>query len=390
MAEVALITSSYFPRVGGVEEHVRSVAAGLRQRGIDVVVWTVDQGDRVPPWIDGVRVRALPCPLPARTVRSVLSFAWRGPIAALRWIAALIRDRPAILHVHCFGPNGVWALAASVGRPLIVTSHGESKGDATGAFDRSLLLPWAFRRALARADRVSVVAPSTRDDLVARFGLDEQKSVIITNGVDLEQRAGTLPPRLPKRYVLGIGRLVDIKGFDLLIDAFAAASLPQDVALVIVGDGIERQALAECAERAGIGARVLFTGALGREGVAAVAAAALVLAVPSRVETFGIVVLEGWRAGIPVVATSRGGPADLIHDGVDGFLVDPEDRAEFAALIARLVADPGASCAVAARGRERATDFSWDSVVSGYLGLYAALHRDDHAATIGPWRRSLR
>jgi len=384
VADVALITSSFLPRIGGVEEHVRSVAALLRERGVDVVVWTVDQGDDVPPMVDGVPVRVLPCPLPARTLRSLLSFAWRGPTAAIRWAMAVARDRPAILHVHCFGPNGVWAMGAAIGRRLVVTSHGESTGDATGALAGSVLLRWALRRALARADLVTAVAPSVVDDLVARFGLPAGTALIIANGVDLDQAPGRQPPALPDRYVLGIGRLVDTKGFDLLLDAFASARLPVDVGVVIAGDGLERSSLIERAARLGISDRVVLTGVLDRGQIVTVAAGATLLAVPSRVEAFGIVVLEGWRAGVPVIATDRGGPADLIHDGVDGFLVDPSDRVEFSSVLERVFADPVLAGKIGLAGRARAAEFSWSAVVSAYSAAYASLRNPGRPGSIGP------
>lgn len=384
MADVALITSSFLPRIGGVEEHVRSVAARLRERGIDVVVWTVDQGDDVPPVVDGVPVRVLPCPLPARSLHSLLSFAWQGPVAGIRWALAVAQDRPAILHVHCFGPNGVWAMAAAIGRRLVVTSHGESTGDATGALASSALLRWALRRALTRADLVTAVAPSVADDLVARFGLREGTAQIIANGVDLDEAPGRRPPSLPARYVLGIGRLVDTKGFDLLLNAFASARLPDDVGIVIAGDGIERSGLSEQAARLGISGRVVFTGALDRGQIVTVAVGAALLAVPSRVEAFGIVVLEGWRAGVPVIATNRGGPADLINDGVDGLLVDPVDRAGFASALERVFADPVLARRIGSAGRARAAEYSWNAVVSSYSAAYASLRSPGRADTIAP------
>ncbi|GAB6859006.1 glycosyltransferase family 4 protein [Microbacterium xylanilyticum] len=375
MAEVVLIASSFLPRVGGVEEHVRHVAARLRAQGVDVAVWTVDQGDEVPTAVDGVPVRVLPCPMPARTPRALLSFAWRGPVAAVRWAAALARDRPRILHVQCFGPNGAWALPASLGRRLIVTSHGETSADADDVFARSALLRAALRRALRRADAVTVVSAPVARDLVDRFGLREGAAAIISNGVDLGEASGPRIPGLPARYVLGIGRLVETKGFDLLLEAFAQAGLPADVGIVLAGDGPAGADLRAQAGRLGLADRVVFTGRLDRAGIVSVAADAAVLAVPSRMESFGIVVLEGWRAGIPVIATDHGGPAELIRDGVDGILVDPADTPGFAARLAQILADPARARALGAAGRDRAPDYTWEGVAAGYARLYASLQR---------------
>lgn len=372
LADIALIVSSFLPRVGGVEEHVRHVALRLRDRGLDVVVWTVDQGDDVPAQFDGIPIRVLPCPLPARNGRSLLSFAWRAPIAAVRWIAAMRRDRPKLLHVHCFGPNGVWARAMSrlSRRPLIVTSHGETFGDANDSFGQSALLRGQLQRAIAGASSVTACSEFTVRDLEARFGLEPGRAWVIANGVDIDEPAAPPPPGMPARYVLAIGRVVATKGFDLLLRAFAVADLPDDIRLVIGGDGPDREELEMLAEELGVRDRLFLPGRLGRGEIVSVAAGALALAVPSRVESFGIVLLEGWRAGIPVIATTHGGPADLIRDGVDGWLADPLDTVSFAAALSRVIAAPAVAASVAEAGRLRVKEFTWERIAAQYATVY--------------------
>ena len=122
---VALVTSSYAPYVGGVEEHVRNVATLLRERGHDVVVWTVARDGRFGMRdVDAVQVLDLPAPLPARSISALLAFGLRMPGAALRWWKAMRTFRPDIVHVHCFGPNGTYGriLARRAHVPLVITS----------------------------------------------------------------------------------------------------------------------------------------------------------------------------------------------------------------------------------------------------------------------------
>ena len=79
---VALISSSYAPYVGGVEQHVRQVAHELEAQGFGVEVWTVDRGEHLGTRdIDGIVVRYLPAPLPARHLKAMLSFLVRMPPA---------------------------------------------------------------------------------------------------------------------------------------------------------------------------------------------------------------------------------------------------------------------------------------------------------------------
>ncbi|MGX1703268.1 glycosyltransferase family 4 protein [Microbacterium sp. NPDC055357] len=373
MAEVVLVASSFLPRVGGVEEHVLHVARELRRQGVDVAIWTVDQRDDVPADVDGIPIRVLPCPLPARSLRALASFAWRAPRALGRWFAAVRHDRPAVLHVHCFGPNGVWAsaIARMTRRRLVVTSHGETLGDADDVFGGSALLRRALREALSRAAVVTAPSRSTLTDLESRFGLRAGGGVIVANGVNLDEPAADPPAGLPERYVLAYGRLVRTKGFDLLLDAFAAAELPPDVHLVIGGDGPARTELESLAERLGVRERTHFCGRLSRGQVVTVTRGALALGVPSRAESFGIVVLEGWRAGIPVIATSHGGPPEFVRDGRDGWIVDPFDTPALAAALRRIVDDPENAATVASAGRARAKEYSWRRIALQYAQLYA-------------------
>ena len=177
-----------------------------------------------------------------------------------------------------------------------------------------------------------------------------------------------------------------MKGFDLLVDAFARADLPGDVRLVIGGEGSQDRALREQAARLGIQQRVVLTGRLDRPEVGGLLRNAVAGVVPSRFEGFGIAVLEIWRAERPLIATRHGGPAGLVTDGVDGILVDPEDSAALAAALGSVVGDPRRSGGLAAEGAQRVHSFTWDGVVENYRDLYTAALRDQagrHGGTIG-------
>ncbi|MFZ0531238.1 MAG: glycosyltransferase family 4 protein, partial [Propionicimonas sp.] len=254
LARVALVASSYLPRVGGVEEHVRHVARELRRRGHEVVIWAVEQGDDVPEQADGILLRYLPCPLPTRSVGGVLSFAGSFAKAWTAWQAAWRTDRPEVLHVHCFGPNGAYAtaLARRRGLSLLYSHHGETFMDAHQAFDTSALLRRSLRVTLRRAAAVTSCSAYAAADL-ERFGLAPDQVQVVFNGVDLTEPVGRRPDGMPARYVAGVGRLVEVKGFENLITAFAlVADEVPDVDLVIGGDGPQRAALAGLARRRGL------------------------------------------------------------------------------------------------------------------------------------------
>ncbi len=378
---IALIASSFAPFVGGVEEHVARVAEQLSARGHEVEVWTVDRGARASS-TGPFGVRYLPTPLPARSAGDLGRFALRAPGALSKWSRAVREFRPDVLSVQCFGPNGLYALGVHrrYGVPLVITSHGETLGDDNGVYARSALLRRGLRDALAAASAVTAPSEYVLDDLRKRFGLGERGGVVIPNGVsdvdasaspDAELRSAHRSGSVARRddLLVAVGRLGRMKGFDLLIDAFVAADVP-GVVLEIVGDGPERTALQEQIARVGLTGRIRLAGQATAEVVASRMAAATAVVVPSRSEAFGIVALEAWRAGAPLVMTSRGGAAEFVRDGEDGLLVDPIDRPALVAAIRRMLRDEPLRRILAANGRARVPEFEWSRVAESYERIF--------------------
>ncbi len=377
MTRVALLPSAYLPALGGVEELTRHLALTLRAGGDEVEVWTGTPDDRDPPSrqvLDGITVRRFPLPLPAARPGPLVR---SGP-GALRTMAALGRAvdefRPDVLHVQCFGPNGVYATALAAWRrvALVVTLQGETVMDDADIFERSTVLRTGLRMALRRATAVTGCSAFTLADAEARFGLAHGAGSVVFNGVDLTAAGATVWAGAPDApYVLAVGRVVEKKGFDLLLAAYAGLSPAERQAdLVVAGDGAERARLVALAGRLGVADRVHFPGRLDRDQVAAAMAGAELFVMPSRLEPFGIVVLEAWRAGAPVVATAAGGPPEFVTDGVDGVLVDPSDTGVFSRVLADLLGSPARRRALAEAGRARVADFAWPVIADRYRACY--------------------
>jgi glycogen(starch) synthase len=367
---IALISSSFAPHVGGVEEAGRHLADGLTSRGHHVEVWTVDRaGGSSVRTVGGLTVRYLPAPLPARSPRALLHFARVSPHAWRMWSRAFTSFRPELVHVHCFGPNGLYALALQrrFGVRLLLTSHGETFMDDGRAFQRSGLLRLGLRRAIERASKVTAPSSVVLEDLMSGYGLDN--GVVIPNGVDLDVQGNTGGEAQP--YLFAVGRLGRIKGFDLLLEAFAAADLDPSVHLLIGGDGAEKPRLEALVASLGLGTRVELRGWMSRQAVADAMAGALAVVVPSRIEAFGIVALEAWRSRAPLIMTERGGARSFVHDGADGILIDPEDTGRFAETLHRVVSDAALRTALSEAGRQSVSEFGWPAVVARYERLYA-------------------
>ncbi|MGW9631479.1 glycosyltransferase [Agromyces sp. NPDC055520] len=375
---VALVASSYAPHFGGVEEHVRQVAHELSQRpDTEVEVWTVDRGEHLGVReVDGVVVRYLPTPLPARNIRSVLTLVRDLPVAWLAWARARRAFQPELLHVHCFGPNGVYALVlGSLWRlPIAVTSHGETSADDRGAFARSALLRRALRTALARARFVTAPSEWVLDELRVSFGLVDGS--VVPNGVDdtvggpVSEGERLLTLDDPRPFFAAVGRLGPHKGFDLLLDAFASAGLPEDTRLLIGGEGPERNTIERRIADLGLADRAELLGRLDAGQVACVMERSIAVTVPSRLEPFGIVALEAWRARAALIMTDRGGGPEFVRDGIDGLLVDPNDREALAGALRRVHDDVDLRLRLASTGHARVPEFSWTRVAAAYRERY--------------------
>jgi len=391
---VLLFPSAYLPALGGVEELTRHLALELTRSGDEVEVWT----GRMPSsellaveQLDGLTVRRFLVELPALDAGALLRF----PPIAYRTLAEMRRVvsrwRPDLVHVQCFGPNGAYALAlAEMTRtPLVVTLQGETLMDNDDIYDHSVVLRTALRAALARAAAVTGCSQFTLDDAVRRFGLAPGRGQVIFNGVgelssavvDGDRSADSFAASVlgispGRRYVFAVGRVVEKKGFDLLLDAFVrVAAAHPDTDVVVGGEGPALPALRSRALSLGLSDRVAFPGRLARDDVGRAMAGAAVFVMPSRLEPFGIVALEGWRAGVPVVATARGGASEFVRDGEDGLLVDPFDPVAFAKALDTLLGNGDLARRMGAAGRLRVAEFSWPSIASRYRRVYEEVAR---------------
>ena len=378
--------SAYAPAIGGVEELTRQLGLHLIERGNQVEVWTHLHPSDLPrvEEIGGVVVRRFTMPLPASSLGSLASFAGSAPSALRQLMGATRSFRPDVLHVQCFSGNGVYAAALSrvTGTPLVITLQGETLMDDRDIYEHSASLRLGLRAGLRQASVVSACSAFVLDDAVMRFGLRSGRGVVVPNGVEVR------PDRVPAkrlelpfdRYLLALGRVVEKKGFDLLLDAFAeiAESHP-GLGLVIGGQGSERAGLELKAAALGVKDRVAFPGSLGRGEVAWAMRNAELFVLPSRIEPFGIVILEALAFGCPVIVSSRGGASEIVRPGVDGLIVDPLDRQSLAHSIEALLIDSALRERFSAYGRLRAQQFGWTRIVDQYTELYERAGAEPHS-----------
>jgi glycosyltransferase involved in cell wall biosynthesis len=242
--------------------------------------------------------------------------------------------RPDILHAHVVLPAG--HAATTVGAageiPVVLTEH---------SGPRSMPLDTAATRRLAqegyeRAARVVAVSDSLAGHL--RAIAPRARVTVVGNVVEVDAFAD-VPARIPSGSeplrLLFVGLLREVKGVDILLEALRLAGGDVPIELRLVGRGPLEGALRAQASSLGIASRCSWVGQAGRAEVREHLAWCDALVLPSRSETFGIVVAEALAAGRPVIATRSGGPEYVLGHG-DGLLVPVDDAAALAAAILAL------------------------------------------------------
>jgi glycosyltransferase involved in cell wall biosynthesis len=182
------------------------------------------------------------------------------------------------------------------------------------------------------------------------------------------------PPGAPTRFVF-VGRLIELKCVDILIESFPHVLAKVPASLEIVGDGPLRPALERRAAELGVGGAIEFTGWLPQAGCAERLRRADAMVFPSVHDCGGAAVLEAMASGLPVIATNWGGPPDYVDESC-GLLVEPSSRealrAGFTAAMLRLATSPALRRAMGRAGRERVErEFDWDRKVDRVLEVYA-------------------
>jgi glycosyltransferase involved in cell wall biosynthesis len=371
--------------VGGPALHVSYLSAGLAERGYEttLVAGDVAKGEESMAFVaESAGVEVVRLPGLSREISPV-----RDLLAAVRVAREIRRTRPHILHTHTAKAGAIGRAAAVLAggaRPQVVvhTYHGHVLNGYFGLVGTSVFR--GIERLLALAsDTLVAVSPQVRDDLVALHVAPARRFAVIRLGIDLQPRVRTtvdaaeLRRRLgigSERFVIGwFGRMTAVKRTDDLIDVLVALrGRDVDACLLLVGDGTDRERLEQRARDAGVARDVFFLGY--QKDVANWYAVADAVVLTSVSEGTPVTIIEALAAGRPVVTTDVGGVADVVRDGIDGFLVEVGDTDAMATRLAEIAADPAVGERLAATGQKRVLSrYAVARLVDDVDRLYRAL-----------------
>jgi glycosyltransferase involved in cell wall biosynthesis len=272
------------------------------------------------------------------------SFLWSAFRAGRRF-------RPDVIHAHWLVPGGFVALLVSkvLSVPYVVTVHG---ADAFAL--RAGGLQWLKRVIMKNAAVVGLTSTALAEAVPE---VDSVPQPIIPMGVDVEGFVEGVGERAPVfGQLLFVGRLVEKKGVDVLLDALAEVP---DATLVVGGDGPDAERLRTKSEELGIADRVRFAGRLSRPSIRDELRTAYAVVIPSKVaadgdqDTTPLVMSESMSAAVPVIASRLGGLAEQIDPGVTGLLVEPGSADSLADALRLALADPERLAGYGRQARDR-------------------------------------
>ncbi len=365
-----LVTSPVFPPdLGGPAVYVPSVARFLQERGheVRVVAFCSDPAPSGHPFPVTAITRG---PLPLRYLRAfweVLKAAgWADVVyvnehlALLHVLAARLRRRPVVIRIMV---DGAWEIAHRKGwcdGDEIVTFQGKRYGwrvRLTQALQRRW---WGWCR------HIIACSEFLRQILIQSYGVAPNKVQRIFNGYhgpraeDVTQTPAEARAELgletERRYVLTICRLMGWKRVDGIIRALEG--LPEDVHLLVAGDGDREEEWRALANGLGLGARVHWLGNVPHARIPLYIRAADVFVLNSLYEGLSHTLLEVLNLGTPMIASGVCGNPEVVEHEVNGLLVDPNDHVELRDALQRLLDDPELGRTFVARSLERRPQFT--------------------------------
>ena len=260
--------------------------------------------------------------------------------------------------------------------PRVLTNHSIALGyEYTYLWRSSSLFLTPLKHILSSANVVISVSKAA-DKFISNFLRSTVKRLIVPNGVDTEKYKPLKNP--PENYVvLFIGRLVYRKGVHLLLKAFRdiVSEIPE-AKLLIVGKGYMEPILKTMASTLDLKRNVIFRGLVSEEEKIHLLQSSAVVAVPSIYgESFGVVAIEAFATGTPVVAFKVGGLAEIVDHGVNGFLANVGDLKRFTEYLVTLLQDRKLRKKMSKNARLKAEKkYSWSIISKEIYRVYLALH----------------
>jgi glycosyltransferase involved in cell wall biosynthesis len=364
--KIAFFTETFLPKVDGIVTRLTRTLPHLVEAGDEVLIFCPEGAPADHAGARVVGVPALPLPLYPE-----LKLALPRPAVS----EELDRFRPDLVHVvnpAVLGLGGIW-LAKTRQLPLVASYHTHLP-KYLEHYGMGMLEPllWELLKAAHNQAELNLCTSTAMVEELAAKGIAH--TALWQRGVDTALfRPELADPAMRARLhgnhsdtgnlLLYIGRLSAEKQIERIRPVLDA--LP-DTRLALVGDGPHRQQL----ERIFEGTATTFVGYLSGTALASAYASGDAFVFPSSTETLGLVLLEAMAAGCPVVGANRGGIPDIVSDGVNGCLYDPDEPASLITAVQRLLGDAPTRSQLRQAARLEAERWGWAGATEQLRAYY--------------------
>ncbi len=381
--KIAQISPYFVPVIGGMEKHVYHISKEMVNRGHKVSVFTSDRDrhsririerDK----LDGVEINRF------RTLVQVGEFAYFWP----SFVIKLLEEEFDIIHVHNYRhPHSDLALLTSKirNKPCVITTHAPFHPSwVRKKIQRSLVKIYDHsigRIMLNKYDLIVAITSSEFNHLKAITG-NADKIKIIPNGIELEaliQRDGSKfreKYNIDGKIISFIGRIHPVKGIHFLTKAFSKIkNVIPNSNLVIAGpiqDIAYYNELVRLGKRLNTDDGITFLGKISEEEKYQMFAASDLVVLPSVYEPFGITILEAMAQSRPVVST-RGGPSDIIDEGITGYIVKYGDTKGLTKNMVKLLEQPDLARKLGENAKRKANVYTWEKITGNLLDAYSEI-----------------
>ncbi|PLS01765.1 glycosyltransferase family 4 protein [Neobacillus cucumis] len=358
--KILILSWEYPPNiVGGLSRHVFGLSSQLAEQGHEVHVLTAGKND-LPPFEDmnGVTVHR---------VKPINEYDdhFLNWIAGLNLAMAFKAEQLAmgedfdIIHAHDWlvGAAAI-TLRERLGIPLLTTIHATEHGRNNGIYTEiQQFIHEKEQQLILESDQLIVCSDYMKDEIKKVFTSADEKVAVIPNGIEplrVDHKIEDIFPDLNgKKYIFSIGRIVEEKGFETIIEAAAIAKVKnRDLCFVIAGKGPMLRTYQKQVTERGLDKQVSFIGYVSDEQRNVLIQGCELAVIPSLYEPFGIVVLETMILGKPTVVSNTGGMKGIVKHLQTGMLMAPGNAHSLLEQLEYLLSQPEKAKEIGTRGKQ--------------------------------------
>ncbi|WP_323735597.1 glycosyltransferase family 4 protein [Methanosphaera sp. ISO3-F5] len=369
--KICMVLEFFIPHYNGGGEHrYHEIAKRLVQQGHTVDLLTMKILN-IPEYedVDGINVHHIGPTIKKAPYRSATDFI-QYFFAVTRW---LLKHDYDVIDAQAYSPLLSSRIAARIKKtPLIGTIH-DTSSNSNDQWIQSSKIANTMEKFLVNLnfDKILTVSHATKNSLINDFAVNSDKILMLYNGVDIAKYDAVHIDGVLKNNIIFVGRLAPHKHVDHLINSvnIIQEKIP-DIKLTIVGKGEEKDKLIQMVNKLELEKNIKFKQDLTDEELITEIKKSELLVLPSTREGFGMVLAEANCCYKPVITYASGGTVEVVENGYNGFLIEPENIEDLTQKILETLENKELNQKLGQNGRKKVEkDFDWEKIVNQYINV---------------------